>query len=110
MNLDILLAKAELFEKLAINVDEVKKIIKASLEKVFKAYPSIMDGFLYVSNVNLQLSDNLVNFTINLDVARGELLLKNKSQRDTIIKSIVREDLKNILGTDLTVVITENLV
>jgi hypothetical protein len=112
MNLDILLAKATLFEKLAsdLDVNELIKMVKTSLEKAFKAYPSLMDGFLYLSNVNVLIAENLISFTINLDSDKSYILNKNKIQRDNLIKSIIRSDLKNIFGPDLAVTITENLV
>ena len=112
MNLDILLAKAALFEKLAsdLDVNKVKKIIKTSLEKAFKAYPSLMDGFLYASDVNMLIAENTVSFTINLDADKSYTLSKNKIQRDNLIKSIIREDLKGIFSPNLSVIIYETLV
>lgn len=111
MKLNTLLNKVAQFEKLAqeLNVDQVKSTIKTSLENIFREYPSIMDGFLYVSNVNIK-ADNLVGFVINLDSAKSDTLMKTKSQRDPIINSIVKDNLKKTFGSDLNISITERLV
>ncbi len=112
MKLAILLAKASQFEKLATESDvpevaQVKQIIKTSLEDLFREYPTIMDGFLYMSNFNMSLAENWLTFTVNFDKSKSESLSTNKTQRDAMIHNTIKTNLKNTLGQGLNLDIKE---
>lgn len=107
---ETILKLAKQYEKQASTPDvaAVKKVIKASIERLWNAYPSTMDGFLYISNVTL--NNNTVSFTINLDKSKASEVTANKAKRDNLINNQAKNALSQTFGSEFDLGFVEVLV
>lgn len=111
-----LFSVARAFEiKYAATIDQnsIKKTIKASMENINAAYPSALEGFVFVSNFKLQNPDSnpsIVSFDLNLDKDKLSIVESNKVKRDHLINSIVKRDLKSAFNKDFDLGFVEVLV
>lgn len=110
--IDELLKLATLYERkasIAITLDSLKKTIKDTLETLWEQNPSIMDGFVYVSEVNYSAVMG-VSFTLNLDKGKANIVAANKTKRDALINNALKKELKQAFNQDINVGYSEVLV
>lgn len=81
------------------DLDNVKRLVKGAIEKMWETYPTTMDGFLFVSNVSLG-PEFTIAFTLNLDKNKQDVINTNKTKRDNLINTAVKAELKKTYNQD----------
>lgn len=101
---------AALFEAKLADTDpnSAKKLVKDTIESIWDNNPTVMDGFVYVSNI--QVNGNTVSFVLNLDKDKPDVVAKNKPQRDNLINAGVKNALKSKYNQDFDLGYTEVMV
>jgi len=74
-------------------VESCKIIIEDVIEELVDKNEDLMEGVLYVSNVQLQKhqmeNEFLVNFILNVDIKKEEILNRNQAARQGAVQSAV---------------------
>ncbi len=90
-------------------INLVKKIVRNSIEDLFKKFPLVMDGLVYVSHVTMP-AEQTIAFTLNLDKNKQETINKHKEKRDKLINLAVKSSLKENFQKDFDLGFQEILV